>query len=86
VPTETITQQPVTYRLPKPGHADQFFGFSRAWYYQAEKRGWLKLIRIRDAGKERGVTLIKYEAVAAFVSQAEAQAKEASEREKEAAR
>lgn len=36
--------------------------------------GWLKLVRILDKGKEKGVTLIPYEAVAAFVrAQMEAQ-------------
>jgi len=47
---------------------------SRAWYYAAEKRGWLKLIRIRDEGKERGITLVPFSAMAAFVkAQMEAQ-------------
>jgi hypothetical protein len=68
----TITR-PETFRLPKPGHGDPYFGFSRSFYYSAEKRGWLKLIRIRDQGKEKGVTLIPYAEVAAFVwSQVEA--------------
>jgi hypothetical protein len=51
----------------KPGTCDQHFGFSRSFYYTAEKRGWLKLIRIRDEGKGKGVTLIRYTDVAAFV-------------------
>src|SRR6266581_3840917 len=66
--------RPETFRLPKPGASDPFFGFSRSWYYGAEKRRWLKLIRIRGAGKEKGVTLIPFEQVAAFVrEQMEAQ-------------
>jgi len=75
--TTTTTEQAVTrpeyYRLPKPGHADPFFSLSRSYYYQLEARGLLKLVRIRDKGKERGVTLIPYRKVEAFVrSQAEA--------------
>jgi hypothetical protein len=71
---EATTIRPETFRLPKPGVSDPYFGFSRSFYYQAEARGWLKLIRIRDEGKERGVTLIPYAAVEAFVrSQMEAQ-------------
>jgi hypothetical protein len=71
---EAIAARPETFRLPKPGAGDPYFGFSRSFYYAAEKRGWLKLIHIRDAGKQRGVTLIPYEQVAAFVqAQMEAQ-------------
>ena len=77
VPTataEATIARPETFRLPKPGTGDPYFGFSRSFYYQAEARGWLKLIRIRDEGKRKGVTLIPYEKVAAFVrAQAEAQ-------------
>jgi hypothetical protein len=66
--------RPETFRLPKPGTGDPYWGLSRSFYYQAEARGWLKLIRIRDKGKTRGVTLIPYAAVEAFVrSQMEGQ-------------
>jgi hypothetical protein len=69
----TVTR-PEFFRLPKPGNSDKFFGFSRSFYYAAEKRGWLRLIRIRGEGKERGVTLIEYSKVAEFVrAQVEAQ-------------
>ena len=64
---ESIALRPEFFRLPKPGTCDQHFGFSRSFYYTAEKRGWLKLIRIRDEGKGKGVTLIRYTDVAAFV-------------------
>jgi hypothetical protein len=64
---EDIAFRPETFRLPKPGSGDPYFGFSRSFYYCAEKRGWLRLIRIRGEGKARGVTLIPYAKVAAFV-------------------
>jgi hypothetical protein len=65
---EAIALRPETFRLPKSGSGgDKFFGFSRAWYYGAEKKGWLKLIRIRAEGRERGVTLVPYRQVEAFV-------------------
>lgn len=74
ITTPPITLRPEFFRLPKPGVADPYFGFSRSFYYSAEKRGWLKLVRIRDPGKDKGVTLIPYADVAAFVrSQMEAQ-------------
>jgi hypothetical protein len=63
---------PEFFRLPKSG-ADPYFGFTRTFYYEGEKRGWWKLVRIRERGKLRGVTLVPFDAVAAFVrSQMEA--------------
>jgi hypothetical protein len=64
---EQTTVRPEFFRLPKPGNSDPFFGLSRSFYYNGEARGWWRLVRIRDQGKERGVTLIPYQAVAAFV-------------------
>ena len=57
---------PETFRLPKTG-GDSWFGFSRSFYYRGEQLGYWKLIRIRERGKLRGVTLVPYDAVAAFV-------------------
>jgi hypothetical protein len=58
--------RPETFRLPKSG-GDPFFGFSRSFYYAGEQRGYWRLIRIRERGKQRGVTLVPFDAVAAFV-------------------
>ena len=58
--------RPEFYRLPKSG-GDPYFGFTRSFYYEGENRGYWKLARIRERGKLRGVTLIPYDAVAAFV-------------------
>ncbi len=45
----------------------------RSFYYEGENRGYWKLARIRERGKLRGVTLVPYDSVAAFVrSQVEA--------------
>lgn len=57
---------PEFYRLPKSG-GDPYFGFTRSFYYEGENRGYWKLARIRDRGKLRGVTLVPYDSVAAFV-------------------
>src|SRR5438477_649371 len=54
----------------RPPECDPYFGFSRSFYYEGERRGWWKLVRIRDKNKDRGVTLIPYSAVAAFVREA----------------
>jgi hypothetical protein len=58
--------RPETFRLPKSG-VDPFFGFSRSFYYEGEQRGYWRLVRIRDRGKLRGVTLVPFDQVAAFV-------------------
>ena len=58
--------KPETFRLPSVG-GDPYFGFTRSFYYNGEERGWWKLVRIRNEGKDRGVTLVPYDAVAAFV-------------------
>ena len=54
------------FRLPKSG-GDVHFGLGRSYYYEGEKRGYWKLARIRQRGKLRGVTLVPYDAVAAFI-------------------
>ena len=46
---------------------DRFFGFSRTFYYEDEHRSYWRLIRIRERGKLRGVTLVPFDAVARFV-------------------
>jgi hypothetical protein len=73
--SEAVALRPETFRLPKPGSGgDKFFGLSRAWYYNAEKKGLIRLIRLRNEGRERGVTLVPYRQVEAFVrGQMEAQ-------------
>jgi hypothetical protein len=62
----SASQRPEFFRLPKKG-GDPYFGFGRSYYYEGEQRGYWKLVRIRDRGKLRGVTLIPYDAVARFV-------------------
>jgi hypothetical protein len=59
-------QRPEFFRLPKSG-GDPYFGFGRSFYYEGEQRGYWRLVRIRDRGKQRGVTLVPYDAVSAFV-------------------
>ena len=76
---QTLTR-PEFYRLPRPGVADPYFGFSRSFYYSAERRGWLQLIRIRDKDKEKGVTLVPYKAVVALVRTHARREKEAAQK------
>jgi hypothetical protein len=68
-------QRPEFFRLPKLG-VDPYFGFGRSFYYRAEQLGYWRLVRIRERGKVRGITLVPYDAVAKFVrSQMEGAAK-----------
>jgi hypothetical protein len=57
---------PEFFRLPKSG-GDPCFGLGHSYYYEGEQRGYWRLVRIRERGKLRGVTLVPYDAVAAFV-------------------
>jgi len=57
---------PEFFRLPKSG-GDPFFGLGRSYYYEGEKNGYWRLVRIRQRGKVRGVTLVPYDAVADFI-------------------
>lgn len=65
-PTLTAIGKPEFFRLPSRG-GDPHFGLTRPWYYAAEKRGDIRLTRIRERGKLRGVTLIPYDAIAAYI-------------------
>lgn len=64
----TGASRPEFFRLPKPSSGgDPYFGFGRSYYYEGEQRGYWRLVRIRERGKQRGVTLVPYDAVSAFV-------------------
>src|SRR5207248_4817021 len=58
--------RPEFFRLPATG-GDPFFGLTRSFYYEGEHRGYWRLVRLRERGKQRGVTLIPFDAVAKFV-------------------
>jgi hypothetical protein len=62
----STSQRPEFFRLPKSG-GDPYFGLGRSYYYEGEKQGYWRLIRIRQRGKLRGVTLVPYDAIAAFI-------------------
>jgi len=57
---------PEFFRLPKSG-GDPYFGLGRSYYYEGEKQGYWRLIRLRQRGKQRGVTLVPYDTIAAFI-------------------
>jgi hypothetical protein len=63
----SASQRPECFRLPKSGAVDRFFGLSRSFYYRGEELGYWTLLRIRERGKRRGVTLIPFDQVSAFI-------------------
>jgi hypothetical protein len=62
----SASQRPEFYRLPKRG-GDPYFNLTRSWYYQAEKHGLLTLVRLRQRGRRRGVTLVSFNQIAALI-------------------
>jgi hypothetical protein len=59
---------PETFRLPKSGANDPYFGITKGGYYQGEEEGWWTLIRLKRPGMKRGITLVPYNDVAAFIA------------------
>jgi len=69
-PSETAlsASRPEFFRLPKANSGgDPYFHITRSYYYEGEKNGWWRLVRLRQRGKQRGVTLVPFDAVAQFV-------------------
>jgi len=64
--TQSTSSRPEFFRLPSRG-GDPHFGLTRSFYYEGEKRGYWHLVRLRERGKLRGVTLVPYDAVSSFV-------------------
>jgi hypothetical protein len=64
----TFGAHPQTFRLPRAGANDPYFGITRGGYYRGEVEGWWTLIRLKRAGMKRGTTLIDYNQVASFIA------------------
>lgn len=54
------------FPLPQKG-PDPHFGLGRSTYYDMEKRGVLKLARLRKAGNRRGKVLVPYQKALAAI-------------------
>jgi hypothetical protein len=65
--SEAALTRPETFRLPKPGQRDPYFGLPRTTYYELEKDGAIRLIRLRKRGQIRGTTLIPFDQVLAHL-------------------
>jgi hypothetical protein len=64
------TIKPETFRLPRPGQRDPYFGLSRSAYYELERAGTIRLVRLCKRGNIRGTTLIPFDQVLAYVRRA----------------
>ena len=67
--TLKLTIRPEYFRLPSKG-VDPYFGLSRAFYYHLDTTGQVLLVRIRNRGSLRGVTLVSFDAMSSFLAKA----------------
>jgi hypothetical protein len=67
--TLNLTIRPEFFRLPIRG-VDPHFGLSRSYYYDLDKAGRVLLVRLRRRGSQKGVVLVNYEAMSAFLAKA----------------
>ena len=68
--TLTAPQRVEFFRLPAPGKRDPHFGLSRGWYYKAAGLGEIKMVALRQRGALRGVRLVVYDSVCAYIHRA----------------
>jgi hypothetical protein len=59
--------RPECVRLPKPGQRDPFFGLPRTTFYELERAGAIRLIRLKKRGHTRGTVLIPLDQVLAHL-------------------
>lgn len=71
-PTEARAK-PEWLRMPKPGHTCPVTGLSRAYLYRLATDGKIKTVSLRDRGKLRGVRLISYDSLLAYIEKAGAE-------------
>jgi len=72
---QTNDTKPEFFRLPKPGVRDPYFGLPRTTYYELEKAGDIRLVRLKKRGNIRGTTLIPFDQVLAYLRGLTAEAK-----------
>lgn len=54
------------FPLPARGQ-DKHFGLGRTYYYDLERRGLLRMVRLRKPGQVRGKVLVPYAETAALI-------------------
>jgi hypothetical protein len=66
IPISGSQVPPEFFPIPPRG-GDRFFGISRSSYYDLEKRGLLRLVRLRKPGNLHGRVLVPYAATLALI-------------------
>jgi len=66
--TENEKIEPFTFRVPKPGTRDQYFGFTRSELILLFTTGKIKSYSMRKEGSSRGIRLIDYQSVKQYIS------------------
>ena len=66
--TNIAGERPRFIRFPEPSKRDPIFGLSRAWFYAALKRGWIKCAVAKMPGAKKGVALIDVGSVETFLA------------------
>jgi hypothetical protein len=66
--TPVTGERPRFIRFPEPSKRDPLFGLSRAWFYAALKRGWIKCAVTKMPGAKKGVALIDVGSVETFLA------------------
>jgi hypothetical protein len=61
-----LTQRPEFFPLPQRG-PDPHFGLSRSTYYDLERRGLLRLVRVRKPGNLTGRVLVPFGVTLALI-------------------
>jgi len=69
-PAGLTAHQVEFFRLPAPGKRDPHFGLSRGWYYKTAALGEIKMIAVRQRNALRGVRLVQYDSVTAYIRRA----------------
>jgi len=58
--------RPEFFPLPRRG-PDPYFGLGRSSYYDLEKKGMIRLVRLRKRGNIRGKVLVDYDQVSKMI-------------------
>ena len=70
IQTQSGAVKPEWIRFPKAGHLCSFSGLTRSFLYALAAEGKIKTLSLRERGKARGVRLISYDSLMAYISQA----------------
>ena len=59
--------RPFSFRIPSSGRSDPHFDLTRKHYLEVERQGFWQLIRLKQPWMRRGLVLVFYDEVMAFL-------------------